>query len=93
MSDNLLHVDPQRQRAFIAQLNTRTKNIQNVIEVLESQLRYLGRDWQDAEYAQFVAQTKKTVQVLKAFIQEGRRVSLEITRAAELAENYQSIRQ
>ncbi|RCW19804.1 hypothetical protein DFR48_1189 [Ciceribacter lividus] len=92
MADNLLHVDPQQQRAFIEQLNSRTRSIENVIEILESRLRLLGRDWQDAEYVEFSRQARKTAIVLKQFIEEGRKVAREIARAADLGEKYQSIR-
>lgn len=92
MSKSFMHVDPRRQREFIQELNSRCYNIERVIEFLESRLRFLGRDWQDAEYEAFVGQTKVTMRVLLAFITEGRRVSKQLAEAAQLAEDYQKIR-
>jgi hypothetical protein len=92
MTKSFVHVDPRAQREFLQELNTRCYNIEKLIEFLESRLRLLGQDWRDAEYQAFVSQTRVTVRVLKAFIDEGRRVSRQLAESAQLAEEYQKIR-
>ena len=92
MSKDFMHVDPRRQREFIGELNSRCYNIEKVIETLESRMRMLGSDWRDAEYEIFVQQCRTTMTVLKAFIEEGRKVSKQLAEAAGQAEAYQKIR-
>lgn len=93
MSNDFMHVDPRRQREFITELNTRCYNIEKTIEILESRMRMLGSDWRDAEYEIFAKQCRMTIAVLKAFIEEGRKVGKQLSEAAGLAETYQKIRQ
>jgi hypothetical protein len=92
MSNDFMHVDPRRQREFITELNTRCYNVEKTIEILESRMRMLGSDWRDAEYEIFVKQCRMTIGVLKAFIEEGRKVGKQLTEAAGLAETYQKIK-
>ena len=93
MSKDFIHVDPQQQRAFINGLNSRCDFMEKEIEILESRMRMLGSDWRDAEYESFVRQCHSTMKVLKAFIDEGRRVSKQLGEAADQAEAYQKVRQ
>ncbi len=93
MSKNFMHVDPDRQLEFIQNLNSRCDFMEKEIEVLESRMRMLGGDWRDAEYDLFVKQCRSTMVVLKAFIEEGRRVSKQLSEAAALAKAYQNIKQ
>jgi uncharacterized protein YukE len=92
MSGNFMHVDPAKQRAFIENLNQRVYNIEQIIEILESRMRALGRDWRDQEFEAFVQQATRTAQVLKTFVGEGRKVSLQLAQAADLGEQYQRIK-
>jgi hypothetical protein len=86
-----MDVDPQRQREFIIELNSRCHNMEKVIEVLESRIRMLGSDWRDAEYENFVRQCNMTMKVLTTFINEGQKTSKHLAEAAGLAEAYQKI--
>lgn len=92
MSNNFMHVDPQKQREFIENLNKRLYHIEQIIGLLESRLRLLGRDWRDDQYQAFESQTNKTKVVLRNFIEEGRRVSKQLAQAADLGEKYQNIK-
>jgi uncharacterized protein YukE len=92
MSSNFMHVDPEKQRAFIDDLNKRVYNIEQIIDILESRMRALGRDWRDQEFEAFVQQATRTAQVLKTFVSEGRRVSLQLAQSADLGERYQRIK-
>jgi uncharacterized coiled-coil protein SlyX len=92
MSDDFMHVDPAKQRAFIEGLNRRIYNIEQIIEILESRMRALGRDWRDQEFEAFAHQATRTAQVLKTFVGEGRKVSLQLSQAASLGEQYQHIK-
>lgn len=93
MTNDFMHVDPERQRQFIESLNSRCHNIENTIGILESNMRMLGADWRDAEFEVFQRQCNATMTVLHAFIQDGRRVSVQLEQVAESAEAYQRIRQ
>lgn len=92
MSSDFMHVDPAKQRLFIEDLNKRVYNIEQVIETLESRMRALGRDWRDQEFEAFVQQATRTAKVLKTFVAEGRKVSLQLAQAANLGEQYQRIK-
>ena len=92
MPEDFMKVDPHQQREFIKSLNTRVKNIENVIAIFESRLRLLGQSWRDPEYEAFVKQALSTIQVLQQFIQEGKRVTIQLDHSAALAEATQKIK-
>lgn len=92
MASNFMHVDPARQRRFIEELNKRVYNIEQIIEILESRMRALGKDWRDQEFDTFVQQANRTAAVLKTFVNESRRVSLQLCNSADLGEQYQKIK-
>lgn len=92
MSEDFMRVDPRRQREFINELNTRVRNIENVINIFESRLRLLGQSWRDPEYEAFVKQARSTVQILEKFIQEGKRVAIQLDQSASYAETYLKIK-
>jgi uncharacterized protein YukE len=86
-----MHVDPAKQRVFIDNANRHIYEIEQIIDVFESRMRALGRDWRDQEFVAFADQTKRTIAVLKEFIAEGRKISQQLAHSAELGEQYQRI--
>jgi uncharacterized protein YukE len=92
MTVDFMHVDPAQQRLFVEDLTKRMYNIETIMEILESRMRALGRDWRDQEFEAFVQQASRTTKVLKTFVNEGRQVSLQLAQTADLGENYQRIK-
>lgn len=92
MPADFMHVDPARQRLFIENMNRHVYEIEKVIEIFESRMRALGRDWRDQEFDQFVQQAKRTMTVLKEFVAEGRKISQQLAHSADLGEQYQRVR-
>lgn len=91
MSSHFMHVDPAKQRQFIDKANRHIYEIEQIIDVFESRMRALGRDWRDQEFDAFAQQSKRTVAVLKAFLVEGRKISQQLAHSADLGEQYQRI--
>lgn len=91
MSDGFIHVDPRQQREFINALNKRVFDIGRMIEIFESRLSLLGQTWTDQEYEVFRRKIAALKAVLASFIAEGRRLSTELSRLADDAENIPKI--
>jgi uncharacterized protein YukE len=82
-----VHVDPDKLEEFASKLNSKTREMQIILEGLYVSYRRLAGIWKDQEFLKFESEFQKILKHLKEFINEVEQV------VPKLREDVQYIRE
>jgi uncharacterized protein YukE len=82
-----VHVDPDKLEEFASKLNSKTRELQVILEGLYLSYRRLAEIWKDQEFLKFESEFQKILKHLREFINEVEQV------VPKLREDVQYIRE